>query len=57
MEKKNHLFEESIEAKIEKERGRKKEEKKERGIRWQAVLMGAITVLFAAAILLRYFIH
>lgn len=57
MEKKNHLFDESIEAKIEKERGRKKEEKKERGIRWQAVLMGAITVLFAAAILLRYFIH
>ena len=57
MEKKNHLFEKSIEEKIEKERGRKKEEKEERGIRWQAILMGAITILFAASILLRYFIH
>ena len=57
MEKKNHLFEKSIEEKIEKERGRKKEEKEERGIRWQAILMGAITILFAASILLRYFVH
>ncbi len=57
MEKKNHLFDESIEEKIKKERGREKDEKEKNGIGWQAVLMGAITVLFAASILLRYFVH
>ncbi|MBR7015542.1 MAG: hypothetical protein IKI12_03755 [Lachnospiraceae bacterium] len=57
MEKKNHLFDESIEEKIKKERGREKDEKEKNGIGWQAVLMGAITILFAASILLRYFVH
>ncbi len=57
MEKKNHLFDESISEKLEKERGRKKEEKEKTGIGWKAILMGVITVLFAASILLRMFIQ
>lgn len=56
MEKKNHLFDESIEKKIERQRGKRKEEKETEGISWKALLMGIVTVLFAVSILLRIFL-
>ena len=55
MEKKNHLFEQSINEKIERQRGKRNEKKEEPGISWKGILMGVVTVLFAASILLRIF--
>ena len=53
MEKKNTLFDNSIDEKIEKQRGKKNEEGEKRNISWKTVLMGVITVLFAVSILMR----
>lgn len=55
MEKKNHLFDDSISEKIERQRGKKKEDEEKPAIDWKAILMGVITVLFAVSILLRIF--
>lgn len=55
MEKKNHLFDDSINEKIERQRGKRDEKKEESGISWKAILMGVVTVLFAVSILLRIF--
>lgn len=55
MEKKNHLFDGSIEEKIERQRGRQNEEADTSSLNWKAILMGGITVLFAVSVLLRIF--
>lgn len=55
MEKKNHLFDESIEQKIEKQRGKRIDEEDVPDINWKTILMTAITILFAVSILLRIF--
>ncbi len=53
MEKKNHLFDDSIEEKIDRQRGKQKEDEETSVINWKAILMGVITILFAVSILLR----
>ena len=55
MEKKNHLFDESIEKKNEKQRGKRIDEEDVPDINWKTILMTAITILFAVSILLRIF--
>lgn len=57
MEKKNHLFDDSINEKIERQRGRKKENEEKPETDWKAILMGVITVLFAVSVLLRIFLQ
>ena len=54
MERKNHLFDDRIEEKIERQRGKQKEED-DAPLSWKAILMGGITVLFAVSVLLRIF--
>lgn len=55
MKKKNHLFDDSIEEKIERQRGKQNEDEETHTINWKSVLVGVITVLFAVSILLRIF--
>ncbi len=57
MEKKNHLFDESIERKIERQRGPKSEKGEESSFSWLRVVVVLITVLFAVSFLLRIFMH
>ena len=55
MEKKNRLFDDSINEKLERQRGKKKKVEEGSDINWKVILMGGITVLFAISILLRIF--
>ena len=57
MEKKNHLFDESIERKIERQRGPQSEKGEENSFSWLRVVVVVITVLFAVSFLLRIFMH
>ena len=53
MEKKNHLFDESINEKKERQRGKTKVEEEGMPISWKGILVAAVTILFAVSILLR----
>ena len=53
--KKNRLFDDSINEKLERQRGKKKKVEEGSDINWKVILMGGITVLFAISILLRIF--
>ncbi len=55
MEKKNHLFDESINEKKERQRGKTKVEEEGMPISWKGILVAVVTVLFAVSILLRLF--
>lgn len=57
MEKKNHLFDESIERKIELQKGTKREKREDSSFSWLRAVILVVTVLFAVSILLRLFIH